>query len=168
MSVRQVADRTATALERLLDALVGAMILVMTVAIIWQVFARYVLDAAPGWSEELSRYLMMWVTLLGGAAVLRSGGHISVTALFDWLPRRMHPALLALRDLAMVAALATLFWYGWGYAAINAVQESAAMEIRKSIIYTALPLGAALTMLMLVLARLAGAAFRTHGDTDQV
>jgi TRAP-type C4-dicarboxylate transport system permease small subunit len=168
VSGRQVADRAATALERLLDVLVGAMILVMAVAIIWQVFARYVLDAAPGWTEELSRYLMMWVTLLGGAAVLRSGGHISVTALFDWLPRRAHSTLLVLRDAAMLAALALLFWHGWGYAAINAVQESAAMEIRKSIIYAALPLGAALTMLMLVLARLAGAAFRTHGETDQI
>jgi TRAP-type C4-dicarboxylate transport system permease small subunit len=168
VSVRLVANRVATTLERLLDVLVGAMILVMAAAIIWQVFARYVLNAAPGWTEELSRYLMMWVTLLGGAAVLRSGGHIAVTALFDWLPRRAHPALLVLRDAAMLAALAILFWHGWGYAEINAVQESAAMEIRKSIIYAALPLGAALTMLMLVLARLAGAAFRTHGETDQI
>jgi TRAP-type C4-dicarboxylate transport system permease small subunit len=168
VSLRQGADRVAAVLERVLDAIVGAMILVMATAIIWQVFARYVLDAAPGWSEELSRYMMMWVTLLGGAAVLRSGGHIAVTALFDWLPRRTHPALLALRDIAMLAALAVLVWHGWGYAAINAVQESPAMEIRKSIIYAALPLGAALTMLMLVLARLAGTAFRTHGATDQV
>jgi TRAP-type transport system small permease protein len=168
VSLRRSADRVAAALERVLDALVGAMILVMAVAIVWQVFARYVLDAAPGWSEELSRYLMMWVTLLGGAAVLRSGGHIAVTALFDWVPQRAYPALLALRDLAMLAALAILIWYGWGYAEINAVQESAAMEIRKSIIYSALPLGAALTMLMLVLARLAGTTFRTHGETDQI
>ena len=168
MSARQVAERAATALERLLDALVGAMILVMAVAIIWQVFARYALDAAPGWSEELSRYLMMWVTLLGGAAVLRSGGHIAVTALLDWLPQRAHPAVLVLRDLAMLAALAVLLWFGWRYAELNAVQESAALEIRKSIIYAALPLGAALTMLMLVLARLAGAAFRSHGETDQI
>src|SRR5262249_28045333 len=141
---------------------------VMTAAIVWQVFARYVLDRAPGWSEELSRYLMMWVTLLGGAAVLRSGGHIAVTALLDWLPRRFHGVVLALRDLALLAARFVLLWFGWRYAELNAVQETAALEIRKSIVYAALPLGAALTLAMLVLARLAGGTFRAQGETDQV
>ena len=167
MAPRDLAGRVAGGLERVLDALIGSMILVMTAAIVWQVFARYVLDRAPGWSEELSRYLMMWVTLLGGAAVLRSGGHISVTALLDWLPPRFHPAVLALRDLALLAALLVLLWFGWRYAELNAVQETAALEIRKSIVYAALPLGAALTMAALVLARLAGGTFRAHGESDQ-
>jgi TRAP-type C4-dicarboxylate transport system permease small subunit len=166
--VRRAAGRIAAVLERLLDVLVGAMILVMAATIIWQVFARYVLDAAPGWSEELARFLMIWVTLLGGAAVLRSGGHISVTALLDRVPERLRGPLLAARDLALVAALAVLIRYGWGYAEINAVQESPALEIPKSIIYAALPLGAVLMMLLLVLARLAGRTFSAHGDTDQV
>ena len=168
MGVRRIADRTAAALERLLDGLVASMILVMAAAIVWQVFARYVLDRAPGWSEELSRYLMMWVTLLGGAAVLRGGGHIAVTALLDWLPRRAHGPILLLRDLAMAAALAVLLWFGWRYAELNAVQESAALELPKSLVYAALPIGAALTLLLLVLARLAGASFRAQGETDQV
>jgi TRAP-type C4-dicarboxylate transport system permease small subunit len=111
---------------------------------------------------------MIWVTLLGGAAVLRSGGHISVTALLDRVPERLRGPLLAARDLALVAALAVLIRYGWGYAEINAVQESPALEIPKSIIYAALPLGAVLMMLLLVLARLAGRTFSAHGDTDQV
>jgi TRAP-type C4-dicarboxylate transport system permease small subunit len=166
--MRRLASRAAAALERLLDVLVGAMILVMAATIIWQVFARYVLDAAPGWSEELARFLMIWVTLLGGAAVLRGGGHIAVTALLDWLPSRFHGVVLALRDLALLAALLVLARYGWDYAALNAVQESAALEIRKSIIYAALPLGAVLTMALLVLARLAGGTFRAQGETDQV
>jgi TRAP-type C4-dicarboxylate transport system permease small subunit len=164
----RLAGRVAAALERLLDVIVGAMILVMAATIIWQVFARYVLDAAPGWSEELARFLMIWVTLLGGAAVLRGGGHIAVTALLDWLPPRVHAPLLALRDLAMIAALAVLVRFGWDYAALNSVQESAALEIRKSIVYAVLPIGAILTMLLLVLARLAGGTFRAQGETDQV
>src|SRR5690554_1098560 len=123
--MRRLAGRAAALLERLLDVIVGAMILVMAATIVWQVFARYVLDAAPGWSEELARFLMIWVTLLGGAAVLRSGGHISVTALLDWLPQRVHGIVLALRDVALLLALAVLVHYGWGYAALNAVQESA-------------------------------------------
>ena len=166
--MRRIAARAAAVLERLLDAIVCAMILVMAATIVWQVFARYVLDAAPGWSEELARFLMIWVTLLGGAAVLRGGGHIAVTALLDWLPPRSHPAVLALRDIAMLAALAVLVRFGWDYASLNAVQESAALEIRKSIIYAALPLGAILTMALLVLARLAGGTFRAQGETDQV
>lgn len=166
--MQRMAARAAAALERLLDVLVGAMILVMAATIVWQVFARYVLDAAPGWSEELARFLMIWVTLLGGAAVLRGGGHIAVTALLDWVPTRFHGAVLALRDIALLVALIVLVRYGWDYAALNAVQESAALEVPKSVIYAALPLGAVLTMTLLVLARIAGGTFRAQGETDQV
>ncbi|MGE0715136.1 MAG: TRAP transporter small permease [Alphaproteobacteria bacterium] len=164
---RRRADRLARMLERVLDAWLGLMILVMTASICWQVFGRYVLAAAPGWPEELSRYLMVWIAMVGAAAVLRSGGHLSVTALLDRLPPRWAEVLLALRDLAMLATLALLAWWGLDFAELMAVQETASLQVSKAWVYVAMPVGMFLTLVALVLARAAGGTFRaTDVDAD--
>ncbi|EWY38610.1 hypothetical protein N825_12425 [Skermanella stibiiresistens SB22] len=166
---RARADRFAIGLERVLDALVGAMILVMAVTVCWQVVGRYVFDSAPGWSEELSRYLMIWVTMIGCAGVLRRGGHMSVTALLDRLPPAAASVLLWVRDICLVATLALLTWYGAQLSTMMGAQQTATLGISKGWIYAAIPVGATLTAFMLVLARIAGAPFRaTEEGTEDV
>lgn len=156
----------ARAIERVLDAWIGLMILAMAVAICWQVFARYVLAAAPGWSEEFARYTMIWVTMIGGAAVLRSGGQMSVTALLDRLPERWASIMLAIRDLAMVVTLVLLIWWGAKLTQLMTVQETASLQVSKAWVYVALPIGAGLMLLMLVLERLKGGTFRADDVAD--
>jgi len=151
----RLAARAADGLERLLDAALILLLLVMTVSVVWQVFARYVLAAAPSWSEELARYLMVWVTFLGAAAVLRSGGHITVSVLADRVPPRLRALMLALRDLLILFAAGVLAVYGWRYAGAMSFQDSAALEISMAIPYAALWIGGGLVALMVVLTRLA-------------
>jgi len=152
----------AQAIERAIDVLLGIGIGVMVVALVWQVIGRYVFGHAPGWSEELARYLMLWITMLGSAAALRGGGHLSVTSLVDVLGPRALAVVLALRDAVMVAACGLLAWQGLLFAQLNGVQESAAMEIPMSLPYAALPVGAALIVVMVLLARLLGRPFATQ------
>ncbi|WP_366554455.1 TRAP transporter small permease [Aquibaculum sediminis] len=149
------AEKLACGLERLLDWVLIAMLFVMTVSVVWQVFARYVLSAAPSWSEEVARYLMVWVTFLGAAAVLRSGGHITVTVLADTLPPRLRGPLLLLRDLVILFAAGVLALFGWRYAGAMSFQDSAALELPMSLPYAALWIGGGLVLLMVVLTRLA-------------
>lgn len=159
----------ARRIERTLDVLLGAAIGVMVVSMIWQVIGRYLFSRAPGWTEEASRFLMLWVTMLGAAAALRSGAHLSVTSLVDALPPRALTVALALRDAALVGAAGLVVWYGFLFAQLNAAQESAAMEIPMSVPYAALPVGAALIIVMVVLARLLGQPFPTQaGDAEGV
>jgi TRAP-type C4-dicarboxylate transport system permease small subunit len=153
------AARLATMLERLLDGLIGVALVVMVCAMAYQVFGRYVLGHAPSWSEELARYLMVWMTMLGSAAVLRSSGHISVTTVTDRLPPAALAVVLALRDAALVATSGVLAWWGVLFAGLNAAQQSAAMEIPMTVPYAALPVGATLIILLVVLTRLSGRTF---------
>ena len=53
----------------------------MTAVLVLQVFCRYTLDASLSWSEELSRYLMIWTAMLGAAAVLDETDFVS----FRWI-----------------------------------------------------------------------------------
>jgi TRAP-type C4-dicarboxylate transport system permease small subunit len=81
------------------------------------------------------------------------------------LPPAALAVVLALRDAALVATSGVLAWWGVLFAQMNGVQESAAMEIPMSIPYAALPAGAVLIILMVLLARLAGGTFQaTAGE----
>ena len=55
----------------------------MTLIIGWQVFARYVLSAAPSWTEQGALFLMLWFILFAAAAGIREGFHIRVSILRD-------------------------------------------------------------------------------------
>lgn len=61
----------------------------MTATIGWQVFARYVLKAAPSWTEQAALFLMLWFILFAAAAGVREGFHIRLTMLQDALPARV-------------------------------------------------------------------------------
>ena len=148
------ADRLATGIERVLDGLLGLMLLVMTVTVVWQVFARYVLDQAPSWSEELARFLVVWVTMLGAAAVLRSGGHVTITALLEAAPVWLARVIILVRDLLLLACALVLIWSGYRFAEINGFQASPAFEVPMSYVYGSLWIGAVLLVLMLGLSRL--------------
>jgi TRAP-type transport system small permease protein len=156
----------ARGIERVLDVWLGAAIAVMVGSMIWQVLGRYVFGHAPGWSEELSRFMMLWVAMLGSAAALRAGGHLSVTVLVDMLPPRGVTVVLALRDAVLVGAAGLLVWQGFLFARLNGAQESAALEIPMTIPYAALPAGAALILVMVVLSRLTGAPFAVQSTGD--
>ena len=101
----------ADRIERTLDAVLGALLLLITVSLIWQIFGRYVIGRAPGWSEEVARMSIVWLTMIGAAACLRSGSHIAVTVLLNAVGPRLRLALLACRDTCITrAAVATGTW----------------------------------------------------------
>ena len=103
--MRQAAARLSAAIARTLDLLLAVMLAVLVASLAWQVFGRYVLDRAPAWSEELARFLMVWVTMLGAAAVMDVvGEHPQGRGLIrprgaehgrDHLPRRLFVGQIA-------------------------------------------------------------------------
>jgi TRAP-type C4-dicarboxylate transport system permease small subunit len=75
------------ALSRLLSRLSlyssAAGLVGMTIIIGWQVYARYVLNSSPSWTEQAALYLMGWFILFAAAAGVREGFHIRLTMLQD-------------------------------------------------------------------------------------
>lgn len=161
--LRRQLDGFARGLERLLDLLLGVMLLVLVSTLVYQVFGRYVLDKAPGWSEELARFLIVWIALVGSARVLRQNGHIAVSVLVDALPRGVKGLVLAIRDLAVLFAVYILVAYGLDFALLFGRQLSPAFEVPMTLPYSALPVGGALIGLMVVLARLTRSPY-ARGD----
>jgi TRAP-type C4-dicarboxylate transport system permease small subunit len=76
----------------------------MVAAILVQVVFRYVLGNALAWSEELARFLMLWMTGLMAPTAWRRGGFVAIEMLVLMLPRRL-AALLALVLLALAMGI---------------------------------------------------------------
>ncbi len=143
----------ARGIESVLDILLLVMIVVMTVAICWQVFARYVLNDAPGWTEETARFLMAWITMLGSAMVMRSDGHVSVAFVANSLPPGPRAVVAWIRDTLILVMAGSLVFYGYQFALIGGRRDSAALEIPMFWPYLAIPVGGALIAALLALRR---------------
>lgn len=90
----------------------GILLVVMTAAVGWQVFGRYVLNDTPNWAEPLSLQFMSWFILLGAAVGVRDSVHLGLDLLHHvapgWAQKAMDVASLALVALFGFA----MAWYG--------------------------------------------------------
>lgn len=148
------AGRAANHLSKVLNLFIGTMMGVMCAVTAWQIFARYILNDAASWSEEVARMMMTWMVMFGCATVINTGGHVTVTAGIDRMGPRLRSNSLLIRDIAMLLTLCAMFWAGIEFAILNAVQLSAALSIPLSLVYAAFWIGAGLMLTMLFLVRL--------------
>lgn len=139
----------------LVTAILIVVLMVVMVGSIWAgVFFRYVLDNSLIWSEEVARYAMIWVSMLGGGLAFRKGAHVAVEFVTDRLPHRARLVLKIIGGGAILFFLVLLLWYGIDVTQRVSRQTTAALRISMFWPYVALPLGAALMiyhMLVVVL-----------------
>ncbi|NTA81981.1 TRAP transporter small permease [Agrobacterium tumefaciens] len=95
------------ALSRASLYIAGVGMVAMTLIVGWQVFARYILNDSPSWSEPLSLHLMSWFIMLGAAVGVRESVHLGLDILRYMMPPRIQAAM----DLT---SLALIFFFGVG------------------------------------------------------
>ncbi len=148
----RILEACSAACNRIVRLLLVSLSAVMVVTILLQVFLRYVLKSSLPWSEELSRYLMVWIGLMGASLALHEGRHVGVTLLMDRMPALPRRILTGL-------AFAVVGWFLWlmlaeGVRLLGNIwqQRSPAMNLPMVIPYAAIPLGAIFMMVQLLLA----------------
>jgi TRAP-type C4-dicarboxylate transport system permease small subunit len=121
--------------------------LVMVVVVAAQVFCRYVLNHSLFWSEELARYLLVWLTFLGATVAYHRRAHPSI----DMLKSRVGPTVGRLMAIAGYLAALLFFGvltvYGLQFAHFVRAQISPALQIPKWMILLALPVSGAILCL---------------------
>ena len=157
-----VAARIDRAIIWLTAISVVVLMLTMVGAILSGVFFRYVLNSALPWPEELARFAMIWLTMLGAGLVVRYGGHIAVTIVVDRLGSWPKRVVGCFGRAVVVLFLALLLWFGIDMSERAGRQRSAALEWSMSVPNLAMPVGAAL-----MLYHLGMVAFRRE-DADGV
>ncbi len=82
--------RAAFLLDRIIGVVVegigATLVLAEVVILFWGVIARYVFDSPLIWSDELSTFLFLWLSMLGAVVALRRAEHMRLTTLVAWVP----------------------------------------------------------------------------------
>ena len=143
-----------TAFNRIVDAiamLVRAVILLQAAAIfaiiIVTVVTRYGFSYVASWSEEVPRYLLIWISFLGAAACVDLRDHIA----FDYLYKRFPAPVRALVQLLINVAIFAFGWimllYGVRFVQAFGSDFMESIPFTNVWYYTALPVSGALMML---------------------
>jgi TRAP-type transport system small permease protein len=142
--------RAGAAYDRLLAMLVALALAVTSLAILLQVFCRYVLNAPLTWPEELAVLTFGWMIFLGAALVQGSDSHISIDTLRRRAGARVGRLLDLVRHIAIGIAAVVLIWQGMGLASRTVRLAYPAMGISRAFLYGAVPVCFALLLVNLV------------------
>jgi TRAP-type C4-dicarboxylate transport system permease small subunit len=119
----------------------------MTVVIFSNVVARYVFSYSWTPTEEVGKFLMIWLTFIGLAYATRKGLNINMTAVYERLPRKLGKAVTYLISFVGVGFCFLLAYYGYLYtsAAFEGGQVTPALRVLYAWIYLPVPILLALT-----------------------
>jgi TRAP-type C4-dicarboxylate transport system permease small subunit len=147
-------QRLGSLLAKGVGLLANLLLLAMISAIAIQVAARFIFSAPTVWSEELARFLLVSITMVGSAVLIEKNEHITIDIFLDAVPSALRIWLKWLRDAITLTVCGLLVHYGWTLVGIGGRQTSTGLAVKMSVPYTAIPIGAALMALVLVLSRL--------------
>jgi len=128
-----------------------ALSVLIAVVVFLQVVCRYLLRQPLFWSEELPRYLLIWMSFLAAALAQKGEAHINITLAIAPLPPAWRHAIRILTNLVILAFLVVLIYSGALVVGITVHHRSTALQIPMAAVYLALPASAALMILYLVL-----------------
>jgi TRAP-type C4-dicarboxylate transport system permease small subunit len=131
--------------------LIGVMMLLMFVLVFINVLGRYGIGKSWAAAEEISTFLMIWVTYLGAGLALREGRHAAIDMFQDKLPVGLRRTVRALLGVVILAFFAVLAWLGVRMSIFGWSQETIATQMPTGIPYLAIPLGAIMFCMHLAL-----------------
>ena len=115
----------------------------MVINVLWQVFTRFVMGKPSSFTEELARYLMIWVGLLGAAYVSGKKKHVAIDLLKAKLNEAKKRTLqIVVNSIITLFAIFVLVVGGFRLVYITYVLEqySPALQLPLAIVYLVLPL----------------------------
>lgn len=120
---------------KFLGYLIGAMLAVMVVLVFGNVVLRYAFSSGVTLSEELSRWLFVWLTFLGAIIAMREGTHLGSDTLVSRLPVAGKKLLFVVSHVLMLFVCWLLFKGSLDQTIINLTSTSAVMEVSMGIFY---------------------------------
>lgn len=137
-------DAAMRILKYLIILVVGIIAVIMMCAVFW----RYVLDNSLPWSEEISKYLMVWLAFLGAPVALRQANHINIDILMKSFPPRGEQFFHLIINLVIITTMGIVLIKGIQFAQLGARQVASSIQISMVYMYIAVPVGSALTCLV--------------------
>jgi TRAP-type transport system small permease protein len=126
------------------DWLTFALFWALAFVVFYQVFTRYILDDAAGWTEEIARYLLVAVVFIGAAMNVRRNNHIQVDFLYRLIPAGLGRVLSTAVDLFRIAFLGYATWLTYLLIQRIGAQRMAIVDLPMGLVFGAMMFGFAM------------------------
>ena len=123
----------------------------MLFTVLMGIFGRYVVHYSLPWTEELPRFLMIWMALFACPLAFDYGFHASFSALADKLGKRGKIINLIFTRVLIIIFLSVVVYKGFSLMDVFAFQKAPTTGISFAIPYSAVPISASLFLLKYVL-----------------
>jgi TRAP-type C4-dicarboxylate transport system permease small subunit len=132
-------DRISARVAAITEVLVIASATAMILALVLQVFSRYVLGSAFSWTEEAALGLFTWTILLAATTAIRDVAHVKLDMIVSWLPPRARLVWSSFVAFLVLAFCLVFAWTGTLYVEESLGQVTAALRLPVSYVYLAAP-----------------------------
>lgn len=134
-------------LQRVMIPVIFVLGSLMFLVVIAQVIARYVFSYPLAWSEELARYLMVWLACLAASEAYAKGHHVGVTLILHALKPALRKIMILFTHLAVAVVMGVITYQGVKLSYLLRNQVSPAMEVPMTWPYLAVPVGAGVMLI---------------------
>lgn len=142
---------------------VGVSFTVLIFAVLVQVVGRSIVNDSPPWTEELTRYALLWLVAFGAGLSLRTGDLVNVDIVCEALPGRWPWTLRLVSALVTAGMCAVLLLPAWRYTSIGVRQTSPVLTIRMDFIHASILALLAILMLFALMRVAAMLTGRSEG-----
>ena len=130
-------------LTRFLEILLILAVGILVLDVVWGVFTRYIMGEQATWTEELARFVLIWVTLLGGAVAFGTKGHLGVDYFVNQFHCEARKLMSVVVHFIVLFFACSIFIYGGGYIvneALTLEQMTPALGWKMGYVYLAAPI----------------------------
>lgn len=130
-------------IDKFLGYFLAGLMMLMTIDVLWGVVTRYALGSQADWTEELARFLLIWIGILGAAYAAGQQMHLAIDLLKPKLQPKGQKNLSLIIDGAILFFAVSILVVG-GFRLIYITQTlgqlSAALRIPMTVVYAVLPI----------------------------
>ena len=137
--IYQGLSKLSNAIDRAMVGMVFLIVAGMVIVTTLQVVFRVAFNALT-WSEELSRYLLVWGTFFGATLAYKRGNHIAVTFIIDFFPTRLRVWFNVFTYLLSLAFFVVVAQQGLNMISMQVFQVSPALGLPMQYVYWSIPL----------------------------
>ncbi len=135
-------------IDKIISRFLILLMLLMLLQVVWQVVSRYILSHPSSFTDELSRFLLIWIGILGAGYAMGQKMHLSITLFPEWLgPSNKLKVEILINGIIFLFSVAILIAGGSRlvYITLTLGQTSPALKIPLWVIYSVLPFSGLLT-----------------------
>jgi TRAP-type C4-dicarboxylate transport system permease small subunit len=134
-------------LQKVIRTALCVLLVCMVVIVFANVISRYYLEASLAWSEEVTRFMLIWMVFLGAVLAYVNDEHLGLDIVVKNLPHRLRSAIAVLVDLLIMFAVWLLIQGGLMLTVGSWEWEAPATAIPYGAVYTIVPVCGSLLLL---------------------